>query len=268
MTNRRTEMTGVLATTGRAILNATELSGVALLMTFRALHYVGLVWRRRSEILTQMLVCGVNSLPVAMLVAAFTGMVLALQTGVELADWGQSQRIGAIVAASMCRELGPIWIGVILAARVGSAMAAELGTMRVSEEIDALEVMSIDPAKFLVMPRLIALIVMAPVLTAYADLIGILGGAVVGKYQLGVRYHVYFDWAQRTLTNKDILSGLLIKAPIFGLTIAVVGCALGLNVKPSEGAEGVGNATRNSVVVALILLIVFNYFLTSVIRYL
>lgn len=266
-TIRTTAGTGVFTATGRAILNMMELSGEALLMMFRALGYIGSVWKKRSEILTQMLVCGVNSLPVAMLVAAFSGMVIALQIGIELSEWRQSARIGAIVAASMCRELGPVWVGVILAARVGSAMAAELGTMRVSEEIDALEVMSIDPAKFLVLPRLIALTIMAPVLTAYADLVGILGGALVGKYQLGIHYRVYFDWAQRTLTNKDILSGLLIKAPVFGLTIAVVGCALGLSVKPSEGAEGVGQATRNSVVIALILIIVFNYFLTSLIRY-
>jgi len=266
-TIRMTAKTDVLTATGRAVLNATELSGRALLMMFRSLGYVGTLWRRRREVLAQMLVCGVHSLPVAMLVAAFSGMVLALQVGIELADWRQSARVGAIVAASMCRELGPVWIGVILSARVGSAMAAEIGTMSVSEEIDALEVMSIDPAKFLVLPRLIALTLMAPVLTVFADLIGILGGALVGKYQLGVSYHEYFDWAQRTLTNRDILSGLFIKAPIFGLMIAVVGCALGLNVKPSEGAEGVGNATRNAVVVALILLIVFNYFLTSVIRY-
>ena len=139
--------------------------------------------------------------------------------------------------------------------------------MRVSEEIDALEVMSIDPAKFLVMPRIVALTLVAPMLTAFADLVGILGGAVVAKYQIGVRYAVYFDWAQFALKQKDILSGLLIKGPVFGLMIAAVGCAMGLRVKPSEGAEGVGTATRNSVVTALILLIVFNYFLTSLIRY-
>jgi len=268
VTIRATASSGVLTSTGRAILNATELAGEALLLLFRALGHVGSIWKKRAEILAQMLVCGVNSLPVAMLVAAFSGMVIALQIGIELSDWGQSQRIGSIVAASMCRELGPVWIGVILAARVGSAMAAELGTMRVSEEIDALEVMSIDPARFLVLPRVIALTLMAPVLTAYANVVGIIGGAVVGKYQLGIHYHIYFDWAQKTLTHKDILSGLLIKAPIFGLTIAVVGCALGLSVRPSEGAEGVGNATRKAVVVALILIIVFNYFLTSLIRYL
>jgi len=267
-TIRTTDANGMLASMGRAVINTTELAGKALLLLFRALGHIGSVWKKRREIVAQMLVCGVHSVPVAMLVAAFSGMVIALQIGIELSDWGQSQRIGSIVAASMCRELGPVWIGVILAARVGSAMAAELGTMRVSEEIDALEVMSIDPAKFLVLPRVIALTIMAPVLTAYANLVGILGGAVVGKYQLDIDYRVYFDWAQRTLTSKDILSGLLIKAPIFGLTIAVVGCTLGLTVKASEGAEGVGNATRNSVVGALILIIVFNYFLTSLIRYL
>lgn len=259
---------GPVGSTGRLVLQVTETTGEALLLMSRALRHLTGVWRKRADILGQMLICGVYSLPVAMLVAAFSGMVIALQIGIELADWGQSERIGAVVAASMCRELGPVWIGVILAARVGSAMAAELGTMRVSEEIDALEVMSIEPARFLVMPRIVALTVMAPILTAYADLVGILGGAIVGKYQFNIDYRVYFDWAEKTLKSKDILSGLLIKAPVFGLTIAVVGCALGLRVKPSEGAEGVGTATRNSVVVSLILIIVFNYFLTSLIRYL
>jgi len=257
-----------LTLTGRFVLGVTGAAGETLLMMLRALRHLTSAWSKRSEIVTQMLICGVYSLPVAMLVAAFTGMVIALQIGIELSDWGQSERIGAVVAASMCRELGPVWIGVILAARVGSAMAAELGTMRVSEEIDALEVMSIEPARFLVMPRILALTLVAPILTAYADLVGIVGGALVGKYQFRIDYHTYFDWAQRTLENEDILSGLLIKAPVFGLIIAGVGCAMGLRVKPSEGAEGVGTATRNSVVVALTLIIVFNYLLTSLIRYL
>lgn len=259
---------GLVAATGRAVLQAVETSGDGVLLMFRALRHVTSAWKKRREIVSQMFLCGVQSIPVAMLVAAFSGMVIALQIGIELSKWGQSERIGAVVAASMCRELGPVWIGVILAARVGSAMAAELGTMRVSEEIDALEVMSIEPARFLVMPRVVALTIMAPVLTVFADLVGILGGAVVGRFQFGIQYRVYFDWARETLTNTDILSGLLIKAPVFGLTIAVVGCALGLKVKPSEGAQGVGAATRNSVVVALILIIVLNYFLTSLIRHL
>ena len=256
-----------LTSAGRSVLAFTEGSGKALILMARAFSYIRDAWPRRRDVISQMTISGVYSLPVAMLVATFTGMVIALQVGQVLLTWGQGAQIGGIIAASMARELGPVWIGVILAARVGSAMAAEIGTMRVSEEIDALEVMSIDPAKFLVMPRLIALTLMAPVLTAYADLVGVIGGGVVAKYQLGVNYETYFRMARETLVIKDILSGLLIKAPIFGLLIAVVGCSLGLSVKPSEGAEGVGNATRNSVVVALILLIVFNYFLTSLIRY-
>jgi phospholipid/cholesterol/gamma-HCH transport system permease protein len=260
--------TAVFVRTGQGVLNVTEGSGRALVMMARALRYLPWVVVKRREVLTQMLIAGVYSLPVALLVATFTGMVIALQVGLVLADWGQTARIGSIVGASMCRELGPVWIGVILAARVGSAMAAELGTLRVSEEIDALEVMSIDPAKFLVMPRLVAMTLMAPILIAYADLVGILGGAVVGRYQLNVSYDLYFRWVERSLQAKDIIYGMLIKGPVFGLTIAVVGCAVGLHVRPSEGAEGVGTATRNSVVISLIMLILFNYFLTSVIRHL
>jgi phospholipid/cholesterol/gamma-HCH transport system permease protein len=259
---------GFLAETGSSVLDTVSVSGEGLLLLGRAARHLTGALHKSEEIITQMMVCGVHSLPVAMLVAAFSGMAIALQLGIELSTWDQEQRIGSVVAASMCRELGPVCVGVILAARVGSAMAAELGTMRVSEEIDALEVMSIDPARFLVMPRVVALTVMAPVLTAFADVIGILGGAIVGQYQFGVTYREYFDRAVGTLTRLDIFSGLLLKAPIFGLTIAVVGCTLGLGVRQSEGAEGVGKATRNSVVVALILLIVFNYFLTSFVRYL
>jgi phospholipid/cholesterol/gamma-HCH transport system permease protein len=165
---------------GHSIMRTAEASGDALVLLARAIHHMPAALAKRSEILSQMLICGVYSLPVGMLVAAFTGMVLALQTGQALQEYRQGATIGALVAISMCRELGPIWVGVILAARVGSAMAAELGTMRVSEEIDALEVMSIDPAKFLVMPRIIALTLMAPVLTAFADAVGTLGGAIVG----------------------------------------------------------------------------------------
>jgi phospholipid/cholesterol/gamma-HCH transport system permease protein len=259
---------GPVSATGGQLLAIAEGTGAALLLLFRAVRYLPWAARRFREVVHQMLVCGVYSLPVSMLVAAFTGMVIALQTGITLSTWGQQALISGIVAASMCRELGPVWIGVILAARVGSAMAAELGTMRVSEEIDALEVMSIEPARFLVLPRIIALTLIAPALTAFADLVGILGGAVIGRYQFHIDYYTYFNDALDTLTRKDILSGILIKAPVFGLTIAVVGCALGLAVKPAQGAEGVGKATRNSVVCSLILLIVFNYFLTSVIRYL
>jgi len=251
-----------------ALLDTVAASGRAIFLMLRALRYLPWAPARRRQIVGHMLVAGVYTLPAASLIAAFTGMVLALQMGAVLADWGQSARIGAIVATSMCREMGPIWVAVILAARVGSAMAAELGTMQVSEEIDALNVMSIDPARFLVMPQIVALMIMAPVLTVYADLVGILGGAVVGNYQFNVPYLAYLHEAERALVGKDILGGVLLKAPLAGLVIAVVGCAIGLAVRPSEGARGVGSAARNSVVVSLILLTMFNYILSSIIQHL
>ncbi len=257
---------GVFTALGQMVTRAVRIAGYSIIITTSGLGHATRAWVRRRQVLNQMLICGVYSIPVAMLVAAFTGMVLVLQVGHLLENWSLQHQIGSVVAASLCRELGPIWVGVILAARVGSAMAAELGTMRVSEEIDALEVMSIDPADFLVMPRLIALALVAPVLTVYANLVGILGGAVVAYYQIGVSYHTYFEWARRTLTNRDMLGGVLIKAPVFGLLIAAVGCAMGLSVKPSDGAEGVGQATRKSVVIALVFLLIFNYLLTTFIR--
>lgn len=251
---------GPLSGLGEAVLEAIDHSGRSLILLWRALLWVRAAFARNREVLKQMYLCGILSLPVTMLVAAFTGMVLALQVGIELTRYGAKDQIGSIVAASMCREMGPIWTGVILAARVGSAMAAELGTMKVSEEIDALEVMSIDIPRFLVMPRLVALMLMAPILTIYANIVGIIGGSIVGFYQMRIAYNVYFDKAINVLTITDVFSGL-VKSMVFGVTIAIVGCSEGM--RASNGAAGVGNATRKSVVVSLILILILNYFLTS-----
>lgn len=250
---------------GNTVIRATEYTGYAVLTAADGFYWVRSAWPKRNEILRQMIVCGVLSLPVVMLVAIFSGMVLALQTGMEMAKFGVEAQIGKIVAASMCREMGPIMTAIIIAGRIGSAMAAELGTMKVSEEIDALEVMSISPGRFLVMPRLLALTLMCPVLTAYADLIGTVGGGFVGYHQLQIQYHIYFRNALDVLVPMDIISGL-IKAVVFGIVIATVGCTQGL--RATNGAEGVGNATRNSVVISFILIIIFNYFLTSITRHL
>ena len=257
----RTEPVGEV---GRGLISVVHGAGYNLLLLFRTLSYMGSVFSRSREILRQMYVTGVLSLPLTLLVAMFSGMVLALQTGIELLRWGIQVEIGTIVTASMSREMGPIWTGVVLAARVGSGMAAELGTMKVSEEIDALEAMSIDPARYLVMPRLVALVLVAPILTVYSDLIGVLGGAIVGEYQIGVAHSQYFQKGMSALAMKDIYSGL-IKSMVFAVIIAIVGCGQGL--RTTGGAEGVGNATRNTVVVSLILIIAFNYFITSLTRW-
>ena len=179
----RTEPVGEV---GRGLLSVIHGAGYNLILLYRTLSYTGSVFSRSREILRQMYVMGVLSLPLTSLVALFTGMVMALQIGIELLRWGIQVEIGTIVTASMSREMGPIWTGIVLAARAGSGMAAELGTMKVSEEIDALEVMSIDPARYLVMPRLVALLLVAPILTIYSDLIGVLGGQGVGDVEEGV----------------------------------------------------------------------------------
>lgn len=233
--------------------------GYNILLLVQAIIQIRYLPRRWSELLTQIETAAFGGFPVAMIVAIFSGMVLALQSGIALRSYHQEANIGALVAASMCREMGPVMTGYILAGLVGSTMAAELGTMKVSEEIDALQVMSISPVQFLVLPRLVAMSLVCPLLTIYANVIGVIGGAVVGKLILEVEFPLYFRYALDALKLMDIYSGLF-KAFIFGATIAVVGCAQGLRAE--NGAVGVGKATMRAVVISFIAILVFDYLLT------
>ena len=167
--------------------------------------------------------------------------------------------IGSAVTVSMIREMGPFMTGLIISASVGSAIAAQLGTMTVSEEVSALEVMSINPNRFLVMPRLVALILMMPILAVYTNFLGILGGAVVGATQLGVSMQAYLDNATEFATNKDLYVGLF-KAFVFGIIIATVSCHEGFMT--TEGAVGVGIATRRSVIISFLVILVVGYMIT------
>ena len=162
----------------------------------------------------------------------------------------------------MTREMGPLMTSIILAGRVGSAMAAEIGSMRVSEQIEALEVMSVSPVKYIVMPRIVALTIMCPILTVFANSIGIVGAAIVGNLQIGVPMRAFFKDAIESMAFKDIYSGLF-KALVFGVVIATVSCSEGLRTR--GGTVGVGESTRRAVVNALLLILIFNYFLTSII---
>lgn len=217
--------------------------------------------RSRGAVLHQMFVTGIKSLGVITVVALFTGMILALQTGLELRRFGQEVNIGTAVTVVMLREMGPFMTGLIIAASVGSAIAAQLGTMVVSEEVAALEIMSINPVRFLVMPRLVALAVMMPVLTIYTNIIGIVGGAIVGYTQLGVSMTAYFDNATRYAENKDLYVGLF-KALLFGLIITTVACQQGFST--SEGAVGVGRSTRKTVIISFLTILVVGYMVTRV----
>ena len=241
--------------------------GYQLELLFQVLLRLGSIPRRRDLIAEQMNQAGIKVLHVVSLVGLFIGMIVALQTGLELSRFGQQDQIGTIVALSMCREMGPFITATILAATVGSALAAELGTMAVSEELAALEVMSIDRVRFLVMPRVVAVAIMCPLLTVVCDTIGIIGGGFFAESQLKVGVSLYYDSAFEALKGerflfdlpKDVYSGL-IKALVFGVILAVVSCAAGLQA--TSGAMGVGNATRKAVRDSIIAIIVFNYFLS------
>jgi len=225
---------------------------------FAALRHV-LSHRNRHEVLFQMFVTGIKSLGVITVVAMFTGMILALQTGLELRRFGQEVNIGTAVTVVMVREMGPFMTGLVIAASVGSAIAAQLATMTVSEEIAALEVMSIDPVRFLVMPRLAALLVMMPILTIYMNVLGVVGGAIVGQTQLGVSLAAYFDNAIQYARNKDLYVGLF-KALVFGVIITTVACQQGFQA--TEGAVGVGQATRRTVVISFLTILALGYMIT------
>jgi phospholipid/cholesterol/gamma-HCH transport system permease protein len=225
------------------------------------------VVRRRALVADQLYQAGIRVVHVVLLVGLFIGMIVSLQTGLELARFGQQDQIGTIVALSMCREMGPFITATILAATVGSALAAELGTMAVSEELSALEVMSIDRTSFLVMPRVLSLAVMAPLLTVLCDTIGIIGGGFIAESQLNVGLSLYYDSAIDALQDtdffldlpKDVYSGLF-KSFVFGIVVAVISCSAGMNA--TAGALGVGNATRKAVRDSIIAIIVTNYFLS------
>jgi len=216
-------------------------------------------WYSR-QVLRQMLEIGYYSLPVVGLTAIFTGMVLALQSYTGFARFSAESAIPNVVVVSLTRELGPVLAGLMVAGRVGAAMAAEIGTMRVTDQIDALTTLSTDPFRYLVAPRLIAGVVTLPLLVLVADSIGILGGYLVGVYKLDFNDAAYLRNTIEFLQTMDVVSGL-VKAAVFGFLITLMGCYHGYISR--GGAEGVGKATTNAVVSASILILTFNYFITE-----
>lgn len=211
-------------------------------------------------LLQQCFAVGVGSIPVVLITGLFTGMVLALQSANAFARFSAEDLIGTVVSLSMVRELGPVLTGLMVAGRSGSSMAAELGTMRVTEQIDALISMATDPIRFLVVPRIIAAVIMLPCLVLFADLIGIVGGWVVAVRLLGNNPALY---ERRTLQYLDIddLIMSLVKAAVFGAVLAAVSCVHGFSVK--GGAREVGAAVTRSVVISVMGILFFNYLLTA-----
>lgn len=246
---------------GGRLIYFFETTGEILILMIQTLGWCRKAIQSRKSIFKQMAFMGVGTLPIALLMGFFVGMVLALQTGTQLARFNIQSIIGAIVGLSLAKELAPVLTGYLVAGRVGAAITAEIGTMTVSEEIDALRVMGVDPVYYLSMPRFMAATLMVPIVVIYVNLIGMVGGAIVSATYVGVDMRSYFDNLFASLSFGEIFNGL-VKAMFFGAIVAVIGCYKGF--KTTGGAEGVGRYTTQSVVLSFILIIVFNYFLSRV----
>lgn len=239
-------------------------AGYTLILLFRTVLQFRAIFFKQFEIVHQMYIAGISSLFVVSIVAVFTGMIMGLNAGLGLKDFGAEGQIGLLLTITLTREMSPFMTALILSASVGSAIAAEIGTMKVSEEIDALEVMSIDPVRYLVMPRVLGFSAMVPVLCVYSTILGIMGGAVVGHFQLGVDYQMYFNDVKARVSTvaglKDLYVGLF-KGYVFGIIVSIIACSHGL--RASNGALGVGRATRESVVTSFLVVIFFGYVITA-----
>lgn len=214
-------------------------------------------WR---QTLWQMVALGVDSIPIVLIISGFTGMVLSLQISQEFDKFGVTSLIGQLIGLAVIRELGPVLTGVVVAGRAGSAIAAEIGTMQVTEQVDALKALATSPIEYLVVPRFLACAIMVPVLTIFANLLGLLGGYIVAVYQVGVIPQVFFESAIAYLGLYDLASSLF-KAFVFGIIIVIAGCFRGLHTH--KGAQGVGDSTISSVVTGMIAIFVANYFLSA-----
>jgi phospholipid/cholesterol/gamma-HCH transport system permease protein len=231
-------------------------------LSFRAVHALFTSPRFLSEFSLQMDSIGVGSLNIVVLTGLFTGMVLALQTALSLETFGAKNYVGRVVSLSIVRELGPVLTALMVSGRVGSGIAAELGSMMVTDQINAMRAMGSDPLRKLVVPRLAACLVMLPMLTILSDTIGLIGGWLISILILKIPGNQYFSSAWQALAVGDIISGGIVKPLVFGFLIAMVGCYMGLST--SGGTQGVGRATTQSVVVCSVCVLAADFLLTKI----
>jgi len=251
----------ILEIIGRGCYNIAYDTGAAFLMVCKTFKSFFTEKNSKENITSQMVKIGVESLPVTTLTSVFTGMVLALQTAYSTRNiFNEPVYIGSIVGFSMVKELGPVLTATVVAGRVGAAIAAELGTMKVTEQIDALYTLGTNPIKYLAVPRFVAISIMLPILTILADVIGIFGGFVVSIYKLGIAPVVYKNDILDYMRVNDLLHGL-IKSFFFAIIIVTVACYKGFNCE--GGAEGVGRFTTQAVVISMVMILVSDYFLTA-----
>ena len=245
---------------GTRVLHFLAESGKIIIFSAKVFLWIFRPPLDARSLLKQVEEVGVKSIPVVLITGAFTGMVLALQSYTGFKRFNAEAFVGTVVALSITRELGPVLSGLMVSGRVGSAMAAELGTMQVTEQIDALYTLATNPIKYLIVPRFLAAVIIMPILTIFTDVVGILGGYLVSVELLGSNPTIYLRRTFDYLDLEDFYIGLL-KSIIFGMIIALIGCYEGFHTQ--GGAEGVGKATTKAVVMSSLLILIANYFITA-----
>lgn len=247
--------------TGDKLSYFFQVAGELLNLLYQTIYWCRFAPSSRDKIARQMLIVGNATLPIAAILALFTGGVLALQTGSRLAEFGAEGSLGGLVGLAMVKELGPMLISLLVAGRVGSAMAAEVGAMNVYDEIDALKTLEIDPVKFLVMPRFVASLIAVPALGIYTTVVGWIGGGLVAKYNASIRvdFSPYFTNLFDTIEFTDIVHGL-IKSAVFGVIIAIVSCYQGF--RTVGGPQEIAGSTTRAVVLSFVLIFISNYFIS------
>ena len=244
----------------RSVLTWLQNVGEVFILLGSTLHELPSGARKIGLVVTQMEAIGVGSMPLTVIVALFTGAVAAVQASYQFRDYVPMIYLGTVIGKCVLIELGPVLTALVVGGRVSAAIAAELGTMRVTEQVDAMETLGISPIRYLVVPRFLAAIIMLPILTIFADVVAILGGYLVAVLSLDVSSHTFTSGLRLYFKVQDIFSGL-IKAFFFGMIIATMGCHYGL--RSEGGAEGVGEATTRAVVASCLLILIVDYLLAS-----
>jgi phospholipid/cholesterol/gamma-HCH transport system permease protein len=246
---------------GRSSTGFFSYAGGAATLLGESVGFIGRLRIRVRETIDQAYILGVQSWAIVILTSLFTGMVFSLESAVQAVQYGVGNLVGGAVAFTMARELGPMLSAVVVAGRSGAAISAEIGSMVVTEQIEALQSLGLSPVRMLVVPRLVAMVVMLPLLTVFADIVGILGGMFIAQVYAHVSYDSFINSARASLPFGDVIKGL-VKSVVFAIIIAVIGSYNGLRTR--GGAAGVGRSTTGAVVTAIILIFVFNFALSYV----
>lgn len=253
-------MTGFFEGIGHFVISVLEYIGGSVRLFTESMGFLMRGKFRLALTVNQMSFLGVNSLLIVLMTTTFAGMVIALQLAHVAVQYGVGKMVGGSASLAMARELGPMLTAIVVAGRAGSAITAEIGSMKVTEQIDALKMLAVSPVGYLVVPRLLALVLMMPLLTLFSDISGLVGGSIVANESAGIPYQVFWDSVRRMTLPDDLMKGLF-KSLIFGIEVAIVSCYQGLNA--GRGAAGVGKATTGSVVVSMVVIFITNFILTS-----